>query len=481
MNRSISNVRDLILEKKQVRSYILLIFSLSLLCFLCACMISSPALAGRFASTVVEYSPGPGQWVNNPKFNNPSKALGPPQGGTVSEPCNESLVSLGDGGYIVLAFDHPVWDDPRNPYGLDCIVFGNAVWVGGDPTYRWQEPAFIEISMDKNGNGLADDEWYLVLPNKLPSQLIGSPADDCDTGYSATILRNYAEYTPTLALPPGKTPEEFYTVPDRRSVEGDQQSLLIDDGSGGGDAFDIVEAVKQVSPGVPAQPLQYANLPCFHFIRITDALVGDHAGILGEISAEVDAVSCVSPLTDPTPVGEVKRQPTGTVVALAGEVVSAVFAGEIYIQEENRSSGICVRTNSLVTEGDRVAVIGTLEMENNEYLINNARIYLMSPGEPPKPLGMPNSRIGDGNGLSNIGLLVTTWGRVTSTRNDSFFINDGSLDSPGLKVRCNGHTPPTEGQYVIVTGVASLENEESTGVSPIIKVRRQGDILVISD
>ncbi|MDH7480800.1 MAG: hypothetical protein QHH26_02340 [Armatimonadota bacterium] len=475
------NAKHKMSEKKHGRSCPLLFLLSFLLCLLCACVASGRVFAGRFASSVIEYSPGPGQWVNNPKFNNPLKALGPPQGGTVSEPCNESLVSLGDGGRIVLAFDHPVWDDPRNLHGLDCIVFGNPVWVGGDPTYRWQEPAFIEISMDKNGNGLADDEWYLVLPNKLPSQLIGSPAENSDTGYSATILRNYAEYTPTLALPPGKTPEEFYTVPDRRSIEGDAQSLLIDDGSGGGDAFDIAEAVKEISPGVPIQPFEYANLPCFHFIRITDALVGDNAGILGEISAEIDAVSCVSPLTGTTPVGEVKRQPTGTVVALAGKVVSAVFAGEVYIQEENRSSGICVRTTaSSVSEGDRVAVIGTLGIENNDCFIDNARIYKMSAGLPPKPLGMPNSRVGNSAGLSNAGLLITTWGRVTSTGDGYFFLNDGSLDGLGLKVRCAGLTSPAEGQYVIVTGIASFEQEEGKGIIAIIKVRRQGDILVIS-
>jgi len=156
-------------------------------------VVCPPVLARPFADRVIQYLPGPGQWVQNPKFNDPLRALGSPQGGTVTDPCNESLVSLGDGGSLLLAFDAPVWDDPRNPYGLDCIVFGNPAWVGGDPAYRWQEPAFIEISMDRNSNGLADDEWYLVLPNKLPSALVGSPAEDCDTGYSSTVLRNYAE------------------------------------------------------------------------------------------------------------------------------------------------------------------------------------------------------------------------------------------------------------------------------------------------
>lgn len=452
-----------------------------LLLVTCLILVSivGPSLlfASPFATTVFEYAPGPGQWVNNPKFNNPSKALGPPQGGTVSSPCNESLVTLGDGGHIVLGFEHPVWDDPRNPYGLDFIVFGNPVWVGGDPNFRWQEPAYVEISLDKNGNGLPDDEWYLILPNKLPANLVGSPAQNCDTGYSSTVLRNYAEYTPTLSLPPGKTPEEFYSIPDKQSFEGDPTSLLIDDGSGGGDAFDIAQAVIQVSPGVPAQPITYANIPCFHFIRITDALVGDSAGILGEISAEIDAVSCVSSLTGTTPVGEAKRQAPGSVVALAGKVVSAVFAGELFIQEEDRASGIRVRTSITAQEGDRVAVIGTLAEENGEVFIDSARVYVVASGDPPKPLAVTGRDVCR-SGLTTTGLLITVWGRVTATGEDHFFVDDGSLDDLGIKVKCSVSALPELGQFVLATGVSTLEAQPDGKGIPAIRARRESDIRI---
>jgi len=434
--------------------------------------------ASPFASVVYEYVPGPGQWVNNPKFNDPLKVLGAPQGGTVSSPCNESLVTLGDGGHIVVGFDHPIWDDPRNPHGLDFIVFGNPAWVGGDPTFRWQEPAFVEISMDKNGNGLPDDEWYLVLPNKVPGALVGSPAENCDTGYSSTVLRNYAEYTPTLALPPGKTAEEFYTFPDRQSFEGDPSSLLIDEGSGGGDAFDIADAVVETSPGVPAQPITHANIPCFHFMRITDALIGDSAGILGEISAEIDAVSCVSSLTGTTPIGAAKKQSPGSVVALAGKVVSAVFAGDIFIQEEDRSCGIRVRTSAAVEEGDRVAVIGTLADENDEVFLDNARVYVMASGTPPKPLATVGHSL-HGTGLSTAGLLVTVWGTVTLSGDDYFFVNDGSLDEVGVRVHCPGLTPPPAGQFAIITGVSIPEKQAGGQMRPALRVRNENDIRIL--
>jgi len=446
------------------------------LCLLGVLAVNAWAGAWPFADCVIEYEPGPGQWVNDSRFNDRERALGRPYGISATAPDNSSLVTLGDHGWITLDFNRPVWDDPRNPHGLDFIVFGNPTWVSGDPGHRWQEPAFVEISMDANGNGLPDDEWFLVLPNKLPSELVGSPAPNCDTGDSRTVLRHYAEYTPTLGLPPGKTPEEFYTVPDRQSYAGDPQSLLIDEGSGGGDAFDIAAAVKQTSPGVPVAPYVYAQIPYFDFIRITDALAGDSAGELGEISAEIDAVSDVSPLPGGQSIGPAKSQPDGSVISLSQKVVSAVFDGELYVQEEQRSSGIRVKTSDSAAEGDRVDVIGILSTLNGERFLDKASVYFVSSGDPPKVLGMPADRVG-GAGLSNIGLLVTTCGRVKAVGSACFYVNDGSLPDPGLKVRCDGLTPPGEGEYVVVTGVGDRQPD----LTPVVRVRKQADVIVVPE
>jgi len=447
-----------------------------LLCLLGVLAVSGFACAWPFADYEIEYKPGPGQWTSNPQFNNSARALGRPYGISATVPDNSSLVTLGDYGYITLGFNRPVWDDPRNPHGLDFIVFGNPTWVGGDSAHRWQEPAFVEISMDANGNSQPDDEWFLVLPNKLPAELIGSPAPDCDTGDSRTVLRHYAEYTPTLALPSGKTPEEFYTIPDRQSYAGDSQSLLIDEGSGGGDAFDIAAAIKQTSPGVPVTPYVYAQIPYFNFIRITDALAGDSAGALGEISAEIDAVSDVLPLPGSQSIGAAKGQPDGAVISLSQKVVSAVFEDEMYVQEEGRSSGIRVKTDDSAAEGDRVDVIGILSALNGERFLNRASMYFVSSGDPPKALGMPAGRVG-GVGLSNVGLLVTTWGRVRTVGSDCFHLNDGSLPDPGLKVCCDGVTLPGGGEYVIVTGVSASQPDSS----PVVRVRKQADIIFVPE
>ena len=293
-----------------------------------------------FATRVVEYSPAPGQFVNVAEFNDPSNALGPPSGAGTFEADNSSVVSLGGfGGSITLAFDHTVEDHRANPLGLDAIVFGNAYFVANHVNRHWAECGHIEISLDVNRNGLADDPWYLVPgshildatqftsqtwdadtsdaayppsnPAWIPPEFTGSKETWSSWAYrlpsapfDAPVLTNplglnsesegvfgYADFAPTLMLgdwdadntieDPTAAADQFYTVPDNPFTVG------IDPGTGGGDAFDITWAVDP-------ETWQPADLPGFDFIRITNA-VNHIAGALGESSTEIDAVADARP------------------------------------------------------------------------------------------------------------------------------------------------------------------------------------------
>jgi len=290
-----------------------------------------------FAATVLEFAPAPGQFVNHPAFNDPRRALGPPAGGGTSAPNNNSVVSLGGfGGYLVLGFDHTVVDDPLNPFGMDAIVFGNAYWVAGNPNRHWAECATIEISLDLNENSLADDAWYLIPGSHITnpsSQLMAQQWDDDieddrlppddetwipagDSGaweteafalpvalFGSPVLTNpiaatgregiygYADYSPTLILGDVNgdnivddatiSPEAFYAFPD------DPYTVGMTVGSGGGDAFDIAWAIDPITGGA-------AQLHGFDFIRLTSA-VDSVSPLLGEKSAEIDAVADVAP------------------------------------------------------------------------------------------------------------------------------------------------------------------------------------------
>lgn len=116
-----------------------------------------------FISKVLDYVPAPGQFINTDGLGNPAGAQ-TLIGGT------DALVSLGGyGGYVVFGFDHSV----DNKEGDDIAIVGNALT---NPGAEWSEPGIVMVSQDKNGNGLADDEWY---------ELAGSQYD------SAGTIKNY--------------------------------------------------------------------------------------------------------------------------------------------------------------------------------------------------------------------------------------------------------------------------------------------------
>lgn len=301
---------------------------------------AGPSVGGDFATSVVEYRPGPGQFVNDAGatgelFNDPWAAVGAPIGGGMSAPDNSKLVSLGGfGGSITLAFDETVLDDPCNAFGLDAIVFGNAFWPAGNPANVRAEPGVIEISRDSNGNGIADDAWFVIpgvhLPNSAPATVPddafvvmawdndpGTPTAPADVswypdssehafvppGFPSTYETwgwllptgatgvGYADQSPVLLLgdldaddvveDAGMVPGEFYTRADNPWVVG------VYAGSGGGDAFDIAWAVDPAT-GAPA------NLDGFDFIRIS---TGENAVQfpLGERSTEIGGVSDARP------------------------------------------------------------------------------------------------------------------------------------------------------------------------------------------
>lgn len=226
-----------------------------------------------FAVQAIDYTPAPGQFIADVRYNNPRRALGPPIGGGPYQPDNTSVVSLGGlGGALVVEFDHIVMDhavSAGNPLGLDFIVFGNAQY--DKAPQRFIEPGLVEISLD-------GATWFRI---QAPGGYGGTyplPAaitDDLDeSGYYR--LFGYADLSPVLALPSGSDPQEFCALPATPPQPGRYQ------GKYGGDAFDIQWAMDPATG--------QAALTGFRFIRITTAVDGRHGPGLGEFSTEVDAI-----------------------------------------------------------------------------------------------------------------------------------------------------------------------------------------------
>jgi hypothetical protein len=95
----------------------------------------------KYATRVVSYTKGDKGGYNEAKL--PGVVLGPPRGGGC---CAGSLdvLSLGDGGEIVLGFDVTIVDAP----GVDFVVFENPFEPSGDPTGVVAEPAEVSVSED---------------------------------------------------------------------------------------------------------------------------------------------------------------------------------------------------------------------------------------------------------------------------------------------------------------------------------------------
>ncbi len=95
----------------------------------------------KYASKVVSYTKGDKGGFNEDKL--PGIVLGPPVGGGC---CAGSLdvLSLGNGGEIVVGFDVDIVDEP----GVDFVVFENPFEPAGDPTSVMAEPAEVAVSED---------------------------------------------------------------------------------------------------------------------------------------------------------------------------------------------------------------------------------------------------------------------------------------------------------------------------------------------
>lgn len=121
---------------------------------------SAPAEAySTMISQVFEYKPAPG-WRVGTSGVVPGTAADTKE--LMAEKCTKQFkqndsskaISLGDwGGYIIFGFDHAIINKP----GLRDFKITSSTAKSNNT-----RPGVIMVSMDTNGNGLPDDEWYEI-------------------------------------------------------------------------------------------------------------------------------------------------------------------------------------------------------------------------------------------------------------------------------------------------------------------------------
>lgn len=122
--------------------------------------IRSDILLSRYATQVFEYTPAPGQYINETQIGGMTVDMTTPEEATnwaLKRLENKLFVSLGAfGGFITVGFDHEVLSSHGD---YDFAIFGNA-FLGATGNGGSSEPGIVYVMEDTNSNGLPDDIWY---------------------------------------------------------------------------------------------------------------------------------------------------------------------------------------------------------------------------------------------------------------------------------------------------------------------------------
>ena len=260
------------------------------------------------------------------RFNNPNNVLGEPKrfvnvyygdmggvssssyGGVVhpavpaySGGIHLTLASPDDEepGYVIIAFDHDVVDDPDNPFGVDFIVFGNSgctkstttgMTALDDPAtcrltaYGFPEESVVEVAQDPQGPWYGSDR--------------GRPSD----GFAPTLGHVYDPANADTNLYSGNlwwgAPTDPTYPVDPRVSFADCAGLTLAqlcqryNGSAGGTGYDLADT------NLPADAA-HGGRKWFRYVRISCAYSEEpnEEGDYGFTEPEVDAVADVAPVS----------------------------------------------------------------------------------------------------------------------------------------------------------------------------------------
>ncbi|MFT3738929.1 MAG: hypothetical protein QM786_09230 [Breznakibacter sp.] len=292
----------------------------------------------RYITQVYEYCPAPGQFVNTmPQYEegDTDETMRIKARESLSGK-NDVMVSLGGfGGYVTFGFDHTVVNMPGK---YDFKIHGNAFYAAANPNPDAPreggscEPGIVMVSLDSNGNGIPDDEWYELAgseyhrsgtrknyrltyfkpdPGKVPTPIGKSPITDTtyirwedNTGAQGYMHKNTyhrQDYFPAWKSA-GQLTFEGTLLPNNAVDESGNGSYYVQyaytwgyvdnhpNEYGDKVSFDIGWAVDADGNNV--------NLPGVDFVRVYTG-VNQQCGWLGETSTELSRAEDLH-ITEPT-------------------------------------------------------------------------------------------------------------------------------------------------------------------------------------
>jgi hypothetical protein len=265
---------------------------------------------------VFDFLPAPGQFVNGlPMYADGDKdsAMIAKAAAEVTKVDGSGLITLGGfGGYIVMGFDHTIIN--HNDQG--------SIIVGGNAFPNWSEPGIISVSVDANGNGLPDDEWYEIAgseynspetihgykityykpdPNKVAmsdgmymsdTTYIKWKDNQGQSGYLSKNIFNQGDYYPDWKGDSISFTGTRLTAGNIQDLSGTGTNFVSPAFSYGySDNWTNTDdrAVIKLSWAVDSKG-NYVHLPGIDFVKVATGMRAE-AGWLGEISTEVTGVT----------------------------------------------------------------------------------------------------------------------------------------------------------------------------------------------
>lgn len=280
--------------------------------------------ANDFAAEVIEYIQGSGvgyDYISFDYYNDPLTSLGRPTLETtgngdlgqcpipeeVSMPVVQiyppfrafEIVTIGNGGELVLKFNHRVGDDENNLYGIDFIVFGNSWWQKSSAGCWWADsnPETFIIGTFNEERGIVSVSqdgvsWYKFTTGPYADDFAPTASyrwDDVNDVWSD-------ELAPTRPIDPNLTPADF-------TGESVAEIIEVYDGSAGGTGFDLKWLAPNDFQALTIDP--NTGQRWVQYVKIEDDPNGG-AGITTEIDAVAD-VSCCGDYRHPIVVGDINR------------------------------------------------------------------------------------------------------------------------------------------------------------------------------
>lgn len=187
----------------------------------------------------------------------------------------------------------------------------------------------------------------------------------------------------------------------------------------------------------------------------------------------------LSPWSPVAGIAELRSSPSGSALALPDLVVTGSFAGCFYVQESERPIGIRVAYADPPAVGSLVQVSG-IGRSGREPWVEGYSVRLHGTDDVPRALGVTpwllgSPLVGQVCGLSNVGLLVRTWGEVISAPGVGqpyMTLSDGARV---LRVYSTSNVAP--GDFVSVTGICAGDDAESD-TAPAILTRDSSDVRI---